>query len=148
MPAPLPTTTELSIGNEMAQLAILRDAMDRIGAEHGLAPRVLVELQVVLDEMVSNVIKYAWPEGGRHEVRVRISVDSARVVIEIADDGRTFNPLDEPPPEAPPPGQRPRPGGVGIHMLKQFMDNVEYSRIDGRNRLTLTKRRDVGAMGQ
>jgi anti-sigma regulatory factor (Ser/Thr protein kinase) len=128
----------------MAQLAILSEAMERIGAEHGLASKPLSQLQVALDETVSNVIKYAWPDGGSHEIRVRITVGSGQVVIEIADDGRTFDPLDAPPPEAPPPGQRPRPGGVGIHMLKQFMEKIEYARIDGRNLLTLTKRCDIG----
>lgn len=148
MPALLPSTTELVIRNEIGQLAILSEAMERIGVEHGLAPKPLVQLQVALDEVVSNVIKYAWPDGGSHEIRVRITVGSGQVTIEIADDGRTFDPLDTPPPQAPPPGQRPRPGGVGIHMLRQFMEKIEYARIDGRNHLTLTKQCDVGAPNQ
>lgn len=144
MPAPLPSTTELVIRNEIAELAILSEAMERIGAEHGLAPKPLYQLQVALDEMVSNVIKYAWPDGGSHEIRVCITVRRGEVAIEIVDDGRHFDPLDVPPPQPPPSGQRPRPGGLGIHMLKQFMERIEYARIDGRNRLTLVKQCDVG----
>ena len=148
MPAPLPSTTELVIRNEIAQLAILSEAMERIGEEHGLAPKTLFQMQIALDEMVSNVIKYAWPDGGDHEIRVRITASTGQVAIEIADDGRPFNPLAAPEPPQPPPGRRPRPGGVGIHMLKQFMEKIEYARIDGQNRLTLTKLCDIGAPNQ
>jgi anti-sigma regulatory factor (Ser/Thr protein kinase) len=144
MPALLPSTTELVIANDIAQLAVLSEAMERIGVEHGLPQKPLFQLQVALDEMASNVIKYAWPEGGSHQIRVRITVGSGQVDIEITDDGRPFDPLGAPAPRPPPPGQRPRPGGVGVHMVRQFMDRVEYSRIDGWNCLTMTKQCDVG----
>lgn len=140
--------TELFIRNDIGELAILSAAMDRIGLAHGLAPKSLYQLQIALDETVSNVIKYAWPEGGSHEIRVRITVRAAQVVIEIADDGIAFDPLDAPPPEKPPSGQRPRPGGVGIHITKQFMNKIEHVRIDGRNYLTLTKQCDAGVQNQ
>lgn len=145
MPDSLPSTTEVRIRNELAELVRVTEAMNRIGAEHGLAAQPLAELQVALDETVCNVIKYAWPDGGSHEIRVRITVGDGHVTLEIADDGRPFDPLGAAPPEPPPPGRRPRPGGVGIHMLRQFMDGIEYARIDGGNRLTLTKRCDVRA---
>jgi anti-sigma regulatory factor (Ser/Thr protein kinase) len=144
MPALLPSTTELVIRNDIAQLAILSEAMDRIGSEHGLSSKPLSQLQVALDEMVSNVIKYAWPDGGSHEIGVRITVGGGQVEIEITDDGRAFDPLDAPAPQPPPPGLRPRPGGVGVHMVKQFMDRIEYSRMDGRNCLKMTKQCNVG----
>jgi serine/threonine-protein kinase RsbW len=138
MPHP-PSTTNLVIGNDIAQLAILSQAMERFGREHAVAPKSLVQLQVALDEIVSNVIKYAWPEGGSHEIRVRVTFDSGTMTIEVADDGRSFDPRRAPPPEHLPAGQRRRPGGVGLHMVKQFMDSFEYARIDGWNHSTLTK---------
>jgi len=144
MPLPVPLTTELVIRNDIAQLAVLSEAMERIGVEHGLAPKAQFQLQVALDEMVSNVIKYAWPAGGSHLIGVRITVGSGQVEIEITDDGRAFNPLDTPAPQPPPPGNRPRPGGVGVHMVKQFMSKIEYSRTDGRNCLRMIRQSDVG----
>jgi anti-sigma regulatory factor (Ser/Thr protein kinase) len=148
MPALLPSTTELVIRNEIAQLALVSEAMERIGALHGLAPKPLFQLQVALDEMVSNVIKYAWPEGGSHQIHVRIAVGDGQVEIEITDDGRAFDPLDAPAPRPPSPGQRPRPGGVGVHMVKHFMERIEYSRIDGRNCLKMTKQCNVDAQNR
>ena len=130
---------DLVIRNEVEELAILSEAMARIGVEHGLAPKPLFQLQVALDEMVSNVVKYGWPEGGSHEVWVRITVGTGQVEIEIADDGTAFDPLAAPAPQGPLPGRRPKPGGLGIHMVRQFMDKLEYTRIDGRNHLKMTK---------
>jgi anti-sigma regulatory factor (Ser/Thr protein kinase) len=140
MPGLLPHTTDLAIRNDVAELPILRAALDRIGAEFSIPSRPLLQLQVVLDEMVSNVIKYAWPEGGAHEARVRITVRVDGIEVEIVDDGRMFDPLLAPVPAELPAGHRPRPGGVGIHMVKQLVDGCDYARIDGHNHLTLTKR--------
>ena len=132
-------TTQLVIRNEIAQLAIVSEALERIGAEHGFAPKPMHQLQVAVDEIVSNVIKYAWPGDGRHEIRIRITVDAGKVTIDIADDGRSFDPRDAPPPRLTPPGQRPRPGGVGLHMATQLTDSFDYARVDGWNHSTLTK---------
>ena len=142
MPPP-PGTTNLVIRNDIAQLVLLSEAMERFGSEHALAPKPLVQLQVALDEIVSNVIKYAWPEGGSHEIHVRITFDSGKLTIDIADDGRSFDPRRALPPERLPGGPRPQPGGVGLHMVKQFMDSFEYARIDGWNHSTLTKVVDI-----
>jgi serine/threonine-protein kinase RsbW len=122
----------------------LREALDRIGAERSIDPKALVQLHVALDEMASNVIKYAWPEGGVHDINVSFTVGAGEVKIEIVDGGRDFNPLHTPPPERPRPGQRPRPGGVGVHLVKQLMDKIEFARAAGRNHLTLIKRCAVG----
>jgi serine/threonine-protein kinase RsbW len=114
--------------------------MDRVGADAGIPARTLMQLQVVLDEVLSNVIKYAWPDGGTHEFFVRIDVREGGIEVTITDDGRPFNPLAPSPPQPPPPGRCPRPGGVGIHIVKQLVDGFEYVRFDGRNRVILTKR--------
>jgi anti-sigma regulatory factor (Ser/Thr protein kinase) len=139
-----PSTTELVIRNEIPQLALLSAAIERIGREHALAQKPLVQLQVTLDEIVSNVIKYAWPEGGSHEIRIRITVDSGKVKVDVADDGMSFDPRNTALHAPPPSGQRRRPGGVGLHMVRQLMDSFEYTRIGGWNHSTLTKQCTIG----
>ena len=87
MPALVAETTDLTIRNDLAEISILRDAVDRVGAKSRIPLEALNDLQIVLDEIVSNVIKYAWPAGGAHEVRVRLTVDRAAIEVEIIDDG-------------------------------------------------------------
>lgn len=135
----LPQTTCIVIRNDVADLAALATAMERVGAEHGMPEKSLFQLQVSLDEMVSNVIKYAWPEGGAHDIEIRITARDDRVEVEIIDDGRMFDPRNAPKRAKPLPGQRPQLGGVGVQMTEQLVDTIDYARIGNRNRTTLTK---------
>jgi anti-sigma regulatory factor (Ser/Thr protein kinase) len=145
VPTPLPQTTHLVIRNDVADLESVSKAMEQIGAKHGVPDMSLFQLQVALDEMVSNVIKYAWPDPGAHKIEIRITVGGDGIEVEIIDDGRMFNPLAAPEPEKPLPGQRPRPGGVGVHMTKQLVDRIGYARSGNCNHTTLTKRCAIGA---
>jgi serine/threonine-protein kinase RsbW len=144
---PLPQTTHIVIGNNIADLADLTTAMERVGAEYGMPKKALYQLQIALDEMVSNVIKYAWPEGGAHNIEIRITIRDDGVDVEIIDDGRMFDPRDAPKRDKPLPGQRPRPGGVGVQMTKHLVDRIDYARIGNRNHTTLTKLCSLGPAG-
>jgi sigma-B regulation protein RsbU (phosphoserine phosphatase) len=141
----LPQTTRLVIRNDVAELESVTRTMERLAAEHGIPQRSLIQLQVALDEMVSNIIKYAWLDTGTHEIEIRIAVRSDGVEVEIIDDGRMFNPMAALAPAKPVPGQRPVPGGVGLHITKQVLDGIEYARTGDRNHTTLTKRCTLGA---
>jgi anti-sigma regulatory factor (Ser/Thr protein kinase) len=136
---PLPQTTLIVIRNNVADLAALTAVMERVGTEHEMPEKALFQLQVALDELVSNVIKYAWPEGGAHDIEIRITVRDDAVEVEIIDDGRVFDPRDAPKRDKPLTGQRPRPGGVGVQMTKQLVDRIDYARIGNRNHTTLIK---------
>ena len=129
-------TVNVSVHNDVTDLPSVAEKVNRVGADAGIPARTVMPLQVVLDEVLSNVIKYAWPDGGTHEFFVRIDVRAVAIEVTITDDGRPFNPLAQ----SPPPGRCPGPGGVGIHMVKQLVDGFEYVRFGGRNRVTLTKR--------
>ena len=135
----MPQTTHIIIRNNIADLAALTTAMERVGAEHGMPEQSLFQLQVALDEIVSNVIKYAWPRGDAHDIEIRITARENGVEVEIIDDGLMFDPRHAPKRDKPLPGQRPRPGGVGVQMTKQLVDRIDYTRIGNRNHTTLTK---------
>jgi serine/threonine-protein kinase RsbW len=136
---PLPQTTHIAIRNDIADLTALTTAIEHVGAEHGIPEKSLFQLQVALDEIVSNVIKYAWPAGGAHGIEIHVTLRDDCVEVEIIDDGRMFDPRDAPKRDKPLPGQRPRPGGVGVQMTKQLVDRIGYARIGNRNHTTLTK---------
>jgi anti-sigma regulatory factor (Ser/Thr protein kinase) len=136
---PLPQTTHIVIRNDVADLAALTTVMERVGAEHGMPEKSLFQLQVALDELVSNVIKYAWPEPNAHDIEIRITARRDGIEVEIIDDGRMFDPRDAPKRDKSLTGQRPRPGGVGVQMTKQLVDGIDYARVGNRNHTTLTK---------
>jgi anti-sigma regulatory factor (Ser/Thr protein kinase) len=138
MPQSTARSVEIVIRNDMAELAKLSDGLEQIGAELGVPGKPLMQLQVALDEIASNVINYGWPDGGSHELCVRITGQQDRIEVEIVDDGRAFDPRHALPSEPQPPGRR-QPGGLGIHLVKQLVDRLDYERIDGRNRTVMTK---------
>lgn len=138
-------TVDIRLPNKLSEIGAARDALDDLGGEFGIPMKPLTQLQVALDEILSNVVKYSWQYDAEHEFQVRITVHSAGVDMEIIDDGLAFDPLTLPAPPAVQPGQRPAPGGLGIHMVKKLLDDVRYERIDGRNHTTLCKRFDLNA---
>jgi len=139
-------SVEILIHNDISEIAVVRDALEQLGNEFSVPMRAITQLQVALDEVVSNVVKYSWPDDEKHKLLVRITVDAAGVVLDIYDDGQPFDPRDAPEPVAPPAGKRPRPGGIGIHMIKQLVDDLAYERIDGRNHTSLKKKCAIGAV--
>ena len=134
--------TCFTIRNEIAELATLRVGLNRFCTAHAVAGKTVTQLQVVLDEIVSNIIKYAWPDGGKHELSVRISASAKSIQMEVVDDGQAFDPLTARAPDHTPPERRRRPGGVGIHITKQLVDDISYFRDHGCNHIVLTKRYD------
>jgi serine/threonine-protein kinase RsbW len=144
MPKSQEPFVHLAIRNDLAELATVTHALDRLGEKAAIPDRALMQLKVALDEMLSNIIKYAWPEGGSHGLQVQIGAQPGEIEIVIVDDGRPFDPCRQPAPAVPRPGREPRTGGIGIHMARQLVDRIDYVRIDGRNRVTLIKRYTSG----
>jgi len=136
----LTRSVDLLIHNDLAEIAVIRDALDQLGNELGVPPRVLMQLQVAADEIVSNVVKYSWADGEKHEFLVRITANEGGVALDIFDDGKPFDPRGAPDSGRPPSGTRPAPGGVGIQLVKKLVDDFAYERIAGRNHTRLTKK--------
>jgi anti-sigma regulatory factor (Ser/Thr protein kinase) len=131
---------ELAIRNELSEVGRVADELARLAADHSIAKEVLADLQVVADEVLSNIIKYGGSESKQHSITVTLRVLPDEVTMEFVDDGAAFDPRDA----APPPtgqGLRDRPvGGLGIQFVKALMDGIEYERNDGRNCLLLRKK--------
>jgi anti-anti-sigma factor len=137
---------DVRIRNDLSEIATVRDALDDLARRFGIPAGALAQLQVALDEVVSNVIKYSWDDGAQHDLLVRVTVLSDRVDLEIFDDGREFDPTAAPAANRAPEGQPPRPGGLGIHMAKKLVDRFAYQRIGGRNHTMLSKTCRVGTV--
>jgi serine/threonine-protein kinase RsbW len=132
--------------NERREIARLIELVEQFGADCGLIHDDILTVNLILDEMVSNVIKYGYDDRDEHRIDVQVAVDEGLVTIRIEDDGREFNPLAAPEPHHLdlPIEQRPI-GGLGVHIVKTTVDGGEYRRADGRNILILKKR--VAAAG-
>ena len=88
-------------------------------------------------------MNHGHDDDGDHEMEIALTSEADKLTIELSDDGRAFNPLDDAPEPDLDAAIEDRPiGGLGVHMVRTFMDEMHYRRDEGKNHLTLIKRRD------
>jgi anti-sigma regulatory factor (Ser/Thr protein kinase) len=130
---------ELRLANDLAGLAQLAERVEGFGTAQNLPASVVNALNVVLDEAVSNAINHGYDAGVRGEIAVRLRRAPDGVLLEVEDDGRPFDPLQAPPPDLTLSLERRPIGGIGIHLIRNLMDEVSYARVGGRNVLKMIK---------
>lgn len=102
-------------------------------------PKMEFTFRLVIEEIVVNVVNYAYPKDVEGWLDVDISSKDGDICITFTDGGTPFNPLAKEDPDTTLPlDQRPI-GGLGILLVKKMMDHVAYNYEEGRNILTLTK---------
>ena len=132
----------LLLDNQDTALQQIDEAVEDFGVEQDWPPALLFQVRLVLEELAVNVISYGFESGGNmFEVVLRSTPD--RLVIKCTDDSWPFNPLtDSSVPDVEAALEDRNVGGLGIHLVRTMMDELEYQRKDGKNCLTLVKRRD------
>lgn len=135
---------EITIVNRGGELARVAALLDRLAAEHRLAPEVVADMQVALDEVLTNIAKFAHADDAEHRIDVRLRVLDDVLEAVVEDDGAPFDPLAVPAPDVSAPLRERRVGGVGIHFARNLLDELSYERIGERNRLVLRKRIRTG----
>ena len=129
----------LLIHNDIQQIPQLAEFVETIAEEKKLDHALTLNLNLALEEAVTNVIMYAYPEGtdGLVDIEAIIRKDSLSFVI--SDSGQPFDPTASPDADITL-GVTERPiGGLGIYLVRNIMDSVSYERTDGKNILTMTK---------
>ena len=100
-----------------------------------------MQIDVAVEEIYVNIANYAYaPETGKAYISVQPDPDNASVTIEFRDNGIPFDPLAKADPDVTLSAEERNIGGLGIYMVKKSMDALEYSRKDGQNILTITKK--------
>ena len=129
----------LTLHNDIRQISLLPGFVDAIARENQLEPDVAAQLNLALEEAVTNVISYAYPEGTEGNVDIYARRDGNSLSFIITDSGRAFDPTAREEVDVAA-GVNERPiGGLGIHLIRKIMDVVSYERRDGQNILTITK---------
>ncbi len=131
---------EIKLNNKVSELERFNQTLTEFGQHHGLAPRLVHDLNLALEEILTNIISYGYPDNREHEIKVRLSVQPGEVKAEVEDDGQPFNPLEASEPDTAQSLQERTIGGLGIHLVRKLMDNLEYKRQGDRNLLTIKKK--------
>ena len=131
---------ELSLHNDLRELAVAAEKVDAFCAEHGLSTDIAFAVNVSVDELLTNTISYGYDEGGRHRIRMTVRLEGGVLVVELSDDAKPYDPTSAPHPDIDASIEERPIGGLGVHFVRELMDGFRYRRSGGRNIVTLTKR--------
>jgi serine/threonine-protein kinase RsbW len=136
-----PEGAALRIDASVERCADVRRFVRHAGAQAGLSGQALDDLVCATDEAVTNAILHGYRRAsGWLDVRVSSTPDT--VSVAVRDAAPPFDPTGIPTPDLETPFERRRPGGMGVHLMRQLTDELRYrSTPDGGNELTLVKRR-------
>jgi anti-sigma regulatory factor (Ser/Thr protein kinase) len=130
---------ELILKNDFSEISPAADQVERHLAGHGAPAEALYVARLVLEELVSNIIKYGYDDNQPHKIHVATGLQDGTLVMEVSDDGHPFNPLDAPQPPLHLPAHERPIGGLGLHFIRSMTDSLIYKRSEGRNVVTIRK---------
>ena len=96
------------------------------------------KMMVAMDEILTNVATYAYPEDKRGTIRVSIYRNDNTITAEVVDHGKPFDPTKHPEPDTTLPIEQRPIGGLGIHLTRKLMNSMRYDCEKSQNRLIIT----------
>jgi anti-sigma regulatory factor (Ser/Thr protein kinase) len=108
-----------------------------------LPTQIGYKAKLILEEVLTNILKYAYSDEEIHRVCVELIAGESALTLEFVDDGHPFDPLAVPPPRLNKSILECSEGGLGIHLVRQTADTVEYRREGDKNIVTVTVRSDA-----
>jgi anti-sigma regulatory factor (Ser/Thr protein kinase) len=127
----------MQVANDLSEIGRVAALVDSFAARHNLSNSVVVALNVSLDEILNNIISYAYNDAERHEIVIHLELRHGAIEVVVEDDGRPFDPLSV---STPRPQTATSVGGVGLHFVRNLVDQLEYAHRNGINRLRLVKK--------
>ena len=126
--------------SDRAELNKLEGFTADFAQKSGLSDKDLFALQIVVEELVTNVIDYGGVTAGEHAATVDLAVRDGVLSIVITDRGEEYNPLLREDPDVTLPAEERPIGGLGVHFCKKLTETQEYEHRDGCNVLTLRRK--------
>ncbi len=137
--AVVPTQFSISIPNSHSEIRNLRKIFDEFANKNSLTENVRRDVQLALDELVTNIIDYGYNDNEEDAIEVGLNLSEDCLTLEIVDNASEYNLLEKEDPDITKSIDNKSIGGLGIFLVKQLMTDVKYERTDGKNRVTLIK---------
>ena len=131
---------ELTIKNEEQELARVAEFMESVCDELALDMHQAMKLQLVIEEMMTNVIFYAYAEGTSADITLTAESDGKELTFVLSDSGKPFDPTAKEDADTETNPMDREQGGMGILIVKNIMNEVSYQRLGETNQLTMKKK--------
>jgi anti-sigma regulatory factor (Ser/Thr protein kinase) len=137
---PIMKEKQINISNALPELEHLARELEMLGEEWELPTKVVFNLNLVLEELITNTIFYGYRDKDAHQILIDFLIENNMIKVTIEDDGVEFNPfLSETPDDLNKPIEDRKIGGLGIHFVKKLMNAYEYRRNNNKNIIILIK---------
>lgn len=128
---------KIILNNDLTELSVLNEKLELFCSETNINGKALYNLNLILDELVTNIISYGYNDNENHEICIDLDFDNNTLNIEIIDDGKEFNPLNSKEPDKTEPIENRKIGGLGIYFVKKIVNDISYKRENDKNHLYL-----------
>lgn len=139
-PDSVQTIKEMTVPAEVKELPVVLAFVKSRLSRCDCLPEVVTQLEMAVEEIFVNIANYAYqPENGAATVRCVVGGYPVQVTVQFQDAGKPYNPLDRADPDVEAALEERDIGGLGIYLVKNCMDAIDYEYVDGKNILTIKK---------
>ena len=132
-------TVSIKLKNRISELERLDQKLQAFGASIGLSKKCVFQINLAVDELFTNIVKYGFADNNLHYVAITLSHRDGKISIRVEDNGVPFDPAAKQTSELKDPLEHCKIGGLGLHLVKKIMDDIIYERRGGKNVITLVK---------
>lgn len=130
---------ELKIKNKLSDIDLVTESFMDFSLSSDIPKQIKGTVCMALDDLLTNIINYAYTDESEHEISIKVSIIDNAVVTVISDEGIPFNPFQQLSPNTDASIDEREIGRLGVYLVKQMFDQVYYQRNIGRNVVTLVK---------
>ena len=128
-----------TLKNDVTELKKISSYLQKFPGSQGLTKKTLFEITLCIDEHVTNIITHGYPDDGAHGIRITLFREEHRFIVRIEDDGPLYNPMEAAVSAFETRLEKRRIGGLGIYLVRHYMDDMSYERLGASNILVMTK---------
>lgn len=126
----------ITLRNDLAELARLEGFITEYCQQHEIPA---MDLNLVAEECFVNVVGHGYRDQGQHRIELSMEIQDGTLTMILEDDAAAFDPLSVAAFDPETPLEQRPVGGLGIHLMRSLMDDLQYQRVGGINRLTMRK---------
>ena len=129
-----------SLAGSLSELDRLSDKLKMVGDQWNLNEKMVLQMNLALDELFTNVVSYGLDDQAEQQISFSLDNCGDEIKITVTDGGKPFDPTCAPDPALDLPLDKQPVGGLGIFLMRQYTDRIEYRRENKKNIVTLTKK--------
>ncbi|MDD5277600.1 MAG: ATP-binding protein [Methylovulum sp.] len=126
--------------NTLEALPLLAEAIEAFGQQASWQEATVMQINLVLEELVVNTIDNGYTDGRKGDIDVEINAGQQAITLRITDDADAFDPFSIATPDLTQAIEDRAIGGLGIHLVRSYMDDYRYAYVNQHNQVTLTKK--------